>query len=110
MVVKTEAVKQIRLLDLVRVAFPYQVKPDPEDDRLPMYGVAKYGEVRYANTTGSFRITQNISWKVYGISENSKNFTTTLKLRQTGTETHDGYFLSSLQFDKTFNSQNLPVL
>lgn len=110
LVVKTEAVKQIRLLDLVRVAFDYQTTPDIEDDRLPMYGVAKYGEVNYANTSGSFRITQNISWKVYGISENAKNFTTTLKLRQTGTETHDGYFLSSLQFDKTFNSQNLPVL
>ncbi|MGR3219267.1 MAG: hypothetical protein ACUZ8H_05535 [Candidatus Anammoxibacter sp.] len=109
-VVKTEAVKQIRLLDLVRVAFDYQATPDQEDDRLPMYGVAKYGEVNYANTTGSFRITQNISWKVYGISENAKNFTTTLKLRQTGTETHDGYFLSSLQFDKTFNSQNLPII
>ena len=110
LVVKTEAVKQIRLLDLVRVAFDYQATPDMEDDRLPMYGVAKYDEVNYANTSGSFRITQNISWKVYGISENAKNFTTTLKLRQTGTETHDGYFLSSLQFDKTFNSQNLPVL
>lgn len=110
LVVKTEAVKQIRLLDLVRVAFDYQATPDQEDDRLPMYGVAKYGDVNYANTSGSFRITQNISWKVYGISENAKNFTTTLKLRQTGTETHDGYFLSSLQFDKTFNSQNIPIL
>ena len=110
LVVKTEAVKQIRLLDLVRVAFDWKATPDPEDDRLPMYGVAQYGTAHYARTTGSFRITQNISWKVYGISENAKNFTTTLKIRQTGTESNDGYFLSSLQFDKTFNSQNLPVL
>ena len=110
LIVKTEAVKQIRLLDLGLVAFDWKATPDPDDDRLPMYGVAAYGTAHYARTNGSFRITQNISWKVYGISENAKKFTTTLKLRQTGTESHDGYFLSSLQFDKTFNSQNLPVL
>ena len=109
LVVQTEAVKQIRLLDLVRVAFPYKATPDPADDRLPMYGVAAYGTAHYANTSNSFRITQNISWKVYGISENAVNFTTTLKLRQTGTESSDGYFSSSLAFDKTFNSQNIPV-
>jgi len=108
-VVKTEAVKQIRLLDLVRVAYDYKATPDPADDRLPMYGVAMYGDVHYANTSNSFRITQNVSFKVYGISENAVKFTTTLKLRQTGTESHDGYFSSALQFDKTFNSQNIPV-
>ena len=109
LIVKTEAVKQIRLLDLVRVAYDYKATPDPEDDRLPMAGLGVYGTDHYANTSGSFRIGQNISWKVYGISENAVKFTTTLKLRQTGTESHDGYFSSGLQFDKTFNSQNIPV-
>jgi len=109
-VVKTEAVKQIRLLDLVRVAFDYKKTPDVDDDRLPMYGVAMYGDEHYVNTSGSFRIGQNISWKVYSISENVSNFTTTLKLRQTGTESHDGYYSSGLLFDKTFNSQNIPII
>jgi len=109
-VVKTEIVKQIRLLDLVSVSLPYKITPDIDDDRIAMYGVAMYGDEHYANTSGAFKIDQNISWKVYSISENPRNFTTTLKLRQTGTESHDGYFISSLEFDKTFNSQNIPIL
>ncbi len=109
-VVITEDVKQTRLLDLVRIGFDFRASPDPESPGMPIYGIAEYDTDYYPHAAGSFRITQNISWKVIGISINAMNFTTTLKLRQSGTEANDGFFLSALEFDKTFNSQNIPVI
>jgi len=109
-VVITEDVKQTRLLDIVRIGFDFRATPDPESDVVPIYGVAEYDTDFYPHAAGSFRITQNIRWKVIGISTNAKKFTTTLKLRQTGTEADDGFFISALEFDKTFNSQNIPVI
>lgn len=110
LVVRTEDVKQARLLDIIRVGFDFRASPDPESTGIPIYGVAEYDTDYYPHAAGSFRITQNISWKIIGISINAVNFTTTLKLRQSGTEAHDGFFISALEFDKTFNSQNIPVI
>lgn len=92
LVVQTDAIKNARILDLVKVDYNYKLTPDTRDETLPMYGVAQYSEAHYPTTVGSFRILPNIKWKIIGISESAKNFTTILKLRQTGTEANDGVF------------------
>ena len=90
--VSNDAVRNIELLDVVKVDYPYRTSLPPETGIMPMYGVAQYGVDYYAPTTGTFEIKSNIKWKVISIQENPVKFTTTLKLRQVGTSTHDGYF------------------
>ncbi len=91
-IVKTEDIKNARILDLVRVDYNYKITPDPRDERLPMVGQDAIGSFHLPTTIGSFRILPNIKWKIIAISENAKNFTTILKLRQTGVEANDGVF------------------
>lgn len=91
-IVITEDVKTANILDLVKANYNYKLTPDQRDDTLPLYGIAQYGMAHYPVSTGSFKILPNIKWKIIGISENAKGFTTTLKLRQAGTEANDGVF------------------
>lgn len=91
--VKTAAVQDIELLDMVSLDFDYRVVPDPRDDFIPMLGTAALGTARLPITTGSFRINPKTKWKVIGIEEDPVKFTTALKLRQTGTAAHDGVFI-----------------
>ena len=90
--VSNDAVSNIELLDIVKVDYPYRHSIPPETGVMPMYGVAQYGVDYYAPTTGTFEIKPDIKWKVISIQENPVKFTTTLKLRQVGTTTSDGYF------------------
>lgn len=88
----TSAVENIELLDLVCVDYPYRLTPDQTTGKLPIYGVAVYGTDYYPVSSGSFNILPNIKWKVISIEEDPVKFITTLKLRQVGTTTNDGYF------------------
>lgn len=90
--VKTEEVKNARILDLVKIDYNYKITPDPRDSKLPLLGHDALGTFNLPQTSGSFRILPNIKWKIIGITENAKNFTTVLKLRQAGTEANDGVF------------------
>ena len=102
-VVRTEDVLGIELLDSVSVNYPKMLFPDPAYEKLPMFGVAEYGTARYAIEKGSFGINPNISWKVIGIDENPGKFTTTLKLRQAGVTMVGGYFASDYPTDDSGN-------
>lgn len=90
--VKTIDIIGIDLLDTVSIDYGYRTVPDPRDDILPMLGSAQIDEFHLPITEGSFRILPNVKWKVIGIDENTKKFETTLKLRQTGSLQHDGFF------------------
>ena len=90
--VSNDAVRNIELLDVVSVNYPFRHSIPPETGVMPMYGVAQYGVDYYAPSSGTFEIKSNVKWKVISIQENPVKFTTVLKLRQVGISTHDGYF------------------
>ncbi len=88
---KTSEVRELDFFDLVSIDFPYRVKPY-KDEKLPLYGVAKYGEAVYPYIFGNLKIKPNVAFKVIGKKENPKDFLTRIKLRQIGTEIDDGFF------------------
>lgn len=87
----TKDVRNIQLLDMVKIDYDYMVRP-AEGDILPMTGQVQTGTAKTAKTFGSFRLLQNVKFKVIRIQENPSNLTTVLKLRQAGTTVKDGYF------------------
>lgn len=87
--VLTKDVEDIELLDTVKVNFPYQVFPTEES--VPLCGQVTT-PFNLPKTVGSIRILPIVKWKVIGIDERPRSFTTTLKLRQAGTQSHDGVF------------------
>lgn len=89
--VLTKAVKGINLLDTVRVDFPFRYSPEG-DEFLPLYGAAKWGNFSWPYEYGSIRIKDSIKFKVIMIDHNPSKMTTTLKVRQVGTDFNDGYF------------------
>lgn len=91
--VKTSAVQGIQLLDMVSVLYDYRYAPSAPDVSVPMWGSAKWGNFRYPKPVGAYRILPKTKFKVIMIEEDPAKFTTTLKLRQTGTARHDGVFL-----------------
>jgi len=90
----TKIGKDIDLLDRVSVNYPLRLEPSSGNTFLPTYGVSKYGEsdVTYPNVFGGVSIDSNVAFKVIGIKHNPRKFETTLKLRQSGTETNDGVY------------------
>jgi len=88
---RTKEVKDLDFFDLVSIDYPYQYKPYA-GNRLPLYGSAIYGSAVYPQTIGMMKISPKIAFKIVGIREDPKDFTTTLKLRQTGISIDDGNF------------------
>ncbi len=83
----------IELLDAVSVALDYRFAPAGGDEHIPLIGSSVYGSFHYPKSVGAYRINPSLKWKVISIDEDPKKFTTTLKLRQTGTQTHEGVFI-----------------
>jgi len=81
------------LLAPVSVNFPLRLQPDAGNE-LPIVGITKIDEATepLPNEYGSLEIDPSIAFKIIGIQENVKAFTTTLKLRQVGTTLSDGVF------------------
>lgn len=88
---KTDESKNLNFFDLVSIDYYYRVKPS-DNQKLPLYGVAKYGQVKYPYIFGNLKIRPNMSFKVIGLKENPKTFLTDVKLRQTGITIDDGFF------------------
>lgn len=91
--VPTEVSKNTRLLDPVSINYPLRVEPI-EGKFLPVIGAAKIGDplTPLPYSFGAVTIFPRVSFKVIEISDNPSDFTTTLKLRQTGRGYDDGYF------------------
>lgn len=66
-----------------------------EDDGVfaSIWGQTDYGDADFAigSEVGSFFVSSEIIWKVLEITHNLQDFTTTLKLRQSGTSYDDGW-------------------
>lgn len=86
------ACRGIELLNKVSISLPYIKRPADGESVLPAYGISKYGEGKYAQTFGSYRIDPSVKWKVIGIREKTKNLSKVLKLRVAGESFGDGVF------------------
>ena len=71
-----------------------RISPFPGDDHAPTWGAETWGAFNWPITEGAVRIHHTIRWKVISIIEDPINFVTTLKLRQAGTETQEGFLIS----------------
>lgn len=93
--VATRTVRDVRLLDPVSIDHPLRIVPI-EDCFLPIVGQAVIGDdmTPLPNRFGSMSIPPEMGFKIIEIKEDPKTFTTTLKLRQIGKESGDGYFTS----------------
>ena len=89
--VPAEVAEDRELLDLVTIDAPWLKKP-LAGNFLPVLGVAVLGDSQtpLPEIFGSTQITENIKFKIIAIEDNPKNFTTALKIRQTGKLTNDG--------------------
>jgi hypothetical protein len=96
-VVPTRVVRDLTLLARVSIDHPLRTKPAP-DCFLPIIGQTTIGEAEMPlpYQYGSIAIPPEMGFKVIEIREDVRTFLTTLKLRQIGTESGDGYFTSSL--------------
>lgn len=85
--------KDVDLLDRVSINYPLRLESD-SGMFLPVYGITQYGSTDepYPTQIGSLSINQNIAFKVISIKHNPRQFETTLKLRQSGTNTNDGVY------------------
>jgi len=81
------------LLDLVSVANPLTVRPQP-NCRLPFAGITVAGDVTapWPYVDGALAVDPSVAWKVIEINEDAKAFTTILKLRVRGQGLNDGSF------------------
>lgn len=91
--VATDIAKDVQLLDPVSINYPLRIKPI-ENTFLPIVGLAEIGddETPLPYTFGAIDIVPRISFKVIEIEENPNEFTSILRLRQTGTGFSDGVF------------------
>lgn len=83
--VRTEDSLTVKILDLVTIGFTSVIGPAEGKTVFPLYGVSKYGSDNYPLVNNPLPIRSNELFRVIGIFEDPKNFTTVLKLRGTGT-------------------------
>lgn len=83
--VRTEDSLTVKILDLVTIGFTSVIAPAEGKTVFPLYGVSKYGSDNYPLVNNPLPIRNNELFRVIGIFEDPKNFTTVLKLRGTGT-------------------------
>lgn len=98
--------QDIKILDLVKINMSSVVKPYEDNNYFPLYGVSKYGQDNYPITTSPLPIRNIDLFKVIGIFEDPKNFTTTLKLRWTGrTEKTDSVIVNTVSIISNIESK-----
>lgn len=93
MIVPSPVVSGSALLDPVRVDAPW-LRKRAKDKFFPVTQVATIGDdlTPLPLVSGSVQIDKNVKFKIISIEENTKLFTTVLKLRQDGTSSNDGQF------------------
>lgn len=95
--VPTSVARDVSLLDTVSIDHPLRISP-PAGTFLPIVGQAVIGDADtpLPNKFGSVSIPNQMGFKIIEIREDVRRFETTLKLRQIGTETGDGFFTSGV--------------
>lgn len=89
--VATEAAKDIKMLDKVRVFADYKYNKPDDETFLPLFNIHRFGQVRFPFTQGNSFIDSNVKWKVIGIEHDVKKLETVLKLRQAGEVNFEGW-------------------
>jgi len=82
--VRSENSVDIQLLDLVTIDLSSTYKPAEGRDFFPIYGISKYGDDQYPLSWNKLPIRKSDIFKVIGIFEDPKKFSTILKIRWTG--------------------------
>lgn len=81
--VSTSLAKSYGFFDPFTLDLPPRRTPAPGQTHVPLYGQAVYGTDKYPISTGSFRVSDNIIFKLIGIEVSLANFTTILRLVRT---------------------------
>lgn len=90
--IATQIAKGVKLLDRVSINYPLRIKP-AAGSFLPVVGISKIGgSDLLPSTVGQISISPAIAFKVTEIQDDPSQFLTTLKLRQVGSTTSDGFF------------------
>lgn len=91
--VATRIARDLQLLDRVSLSYPLRLKPPP-GMFLPVIDVTKIDDADQPLplTYGAIQIPARIKFKVIEIEDNVANFTSVLKLRQSGKDIGDGLF------------------
>lgn len=81
--ISTTLAQEFKLLDRVSVNYPLRVKPI-DNKFLPVLGASILGdtEIPLPKEYGALSISKNLGFKILEISDNPKDFISTLKLRQ----------------------------
>jgi len=92
LIVPTSIGRGMQLSDTCSINWPLRIKP--YSGFLPVVGITKVGSATEVvpYVFGSFQITEQVGWKIIEITENPKDFTMILKLRQMGETLSDGVF------------------
>ncbi len=80
-IVKADVAKNVGILDPVTVSFKPRHKSFNRH-RVPLAGVAIAGSDYAPYIIGGLKINDNKNWKIIGISQDTKSFLTTLRLRE----------------------------
>lgn len=81
----------IELFDQVQIYYPLRYLPPEGEEFVTTVNSFKLGTSKPSRVKGSVSIPEKLLWKVIGIDEDVKNFTTELKLRQVGKNYGEGY-------------------
>jgi hypothetical protein len=89
--VETSFAKTLNLLDPVKIDYPLRLVPD--EKFMPIIGATTIGatDKKLPFEYGGSKIRWQAAFKIIEIKENLKNFTSILKVRQTGKDIGDGY-------------------
>lgn len=92
-IVQTSVARNVKVLDPVSINHPLRIDP-VAGKFFPIVGQAKIGDsmTPLPYKFGSVSIPEQMGFKVIEIKEDPRSFQTTLKLRQIGTDTGDGFF------------------
>lgn len=80
----------VRLLDQVQIDYPLQVLPPKGEQFVTTVNTLVVGQSKPNRVRGSISISSKFRWKIIGIFEGLKYFTTELKLRHVGKEYGQG--------------------
>ena len=90
-VVRTRDASDVSIGDIVRVNYPFVIRPFHGQDSIGKYDVTPKSEAVYSTETGVFRIHDVFGWLVYGRIDDPENFTSELHLREYGHEFGDSF-------------------
>jgi hypothetical protein len=91
-----------KLLDVVEFDYQSVAKTSPKQPFILTYNQYKYDQNFYPVEIRNLNLSHQIKYKIIGIYHQPKNMNILLKLRQTGNNISDGYFIFLLDSDEEY--------